>query len=196
MSANEKQVAVADLLMDLACTSAGLRLGETLGRCPEHGDEAWRTRKHPWIQANDNVLHAMRALGTAARNSGQDIRVSPYWSLLNHRDAYLEAYERHRDVHLMELTPRALYDCMSRGNVAHWAGWKVTVGGTREVTDGFGMPAFEERVWLAKDNEHVTMLSGVTKETARNLYAEIEGHEFSGPCDLGEDPPHPAETCW
>lgn len=181
-------------LLDVAGNSARLRVMRAIGHVPPIDEEPWWDRTHPYWVVNDAVLHAMRLWGRRARSGGGDLRLSPFWSLLEHQDSYLQAYERHRHVELTDLTPHEIYLGLCRRNRLAWAGWIVIVGSSREVTDDFGQPAWEARIWASGPDASQTLFSGIKKSTARAIYAHIAGHPFSGPCSLGFDPPHPAEN--
>jgi hypothetical protein len=87
----------------------------------------------------------------------------------------------------------AIYRSLSNGNHLVWKGWEIYVGGSREVTDDYGCPAWESRIWLQPPSGELTMVSGISREQARAIYRRVTGVAFSGVDTLGHDDPHPAE---
>jgi hypothetical protein len=157
--------------------------------------ERWNAKGHAYWVLNDSLLEAMRRLGQKAQRGGVDARDSAYWTLLEHQDAYTEGYETGRVVELDSLSPQLLYDRLCVGNVSRWREWSVQVGASREVTDDYGQPAWESRIWVYSPDGELAMFSGIYKSTAREIYRHIVGCAYVGPCTLGDDPPHPAEGC-
>ncbi|MBA9859167.1 hypothetical protein [Ralstonia insidiosa] len=173
-----------NVLLDLACRSALMRVLRA-PRGQEHAPQYWAL--------NDSVLTDMRRLGREHQKAGLDARTSSFWILLEHRFSYEEAFERRRRVTPAELTPQSIYDAIEKGNTILWQGWEIEVGGSREVTDDYGCPAWEARIWVESPEKSYAEFSDVCKDTARALYKHIVGHPFEGECTLGDDPPHPAE---
>lgn len=173
-----------NVLLDLACRSALMRV---LRQCDasEHSPQ--------YRALNGGILDDMRRLGREHQRAGLDARTNPLWILLEHRFSYEEAYERRRRVSPAEFTPQSIFDALVKGNTILWQGWEIEVGGTREVTDDYGCPAWEARIWVESPLKTYGEFSGVCKATARALYVHIVGHPFEGECTLGDDPPHPAE---
>lgn len=183
-------------LIDLAVRSALLRVYERIGYHPEVDSAEASNRSHPFYVLNDAVLLDMEVMGRLGQTSGEDIRASQLWPLLEHQDRYEDAFERRRKVTLETVTPKAIYDGLVRGNHMLWNGWKVEVGGNREITDDYGMPAWEPRIWVEESTgKPLVMFSGISKSTARSIYTHITGKSSKGIEDgLGQDRPHPAEN--
>jgi hypothetical protein len=111
-----------------ASLSANLRIQDKLDLRPHHDDRVWWTRNHPYVQLNDQLRELMWKLGRCCRNTEFDAQRSSYWDLLEHKRAYLGFYEFRRDVQLTILTPRAIYDCLDKGNKIHWGGLENVSG--------------------------------------------------------------------
>jgi hypothetical protein len=137
------------------------------------------------------IAEGMKSIGKLHRREDPSLLASPFWKLLECQDAYREAYERGREVGATELTPQTIYTSLVNGNTLVFGTSKVIVGGRREVTDDYGLPAFERRVWVSCEKKPIKLLSGITKATARAAYEEIVGSSFTGVCTLGRDPLHP-----
>ncbi len=180
-SINELMLA---MIIDIAIRSALLRVYVRIGYDPYIDNNC---------ALNDGILHDMKQLGRKLRNSDSDIRNSPLWDFLEHQESYEEAFERHRQVIIDFLTPMAIYECLSRDNTLLFNGWTIHVGGGREITDDYGMPAWEVRVVAESPKKALTEFSDINKDTAHKLYKHIIGRPYDQVCALGNDPPHPAE---
>lgn len=146
------------------------------------------------LALNNGILHDMRLLGKKLRGSDSDIRTSPLWAFLENQKSYEDAFERYRPVTLDMLTPTVIYESLLRKNTLLFNGWVVDVGRGREITDDYGMPAWEEVVIAESPQKSLTEFSGVNKNTAHKLYQHIIGRPYDQVCTLGNDPPHPAEN--
>jgi len=191
-------------LLDLSAQSALLRAY----KAGENGQHVPVTsnRSTAFIAMSQNkvaelercVRGGMAKLARFMRETGQDARdCTGWWNLLEEKDSYVEPFEHNRRVDVDELTPLAIYTCITRSNKLVWQGWTVFLGGSREVTDDFGMPAWERRVWVCSPAGEVELFGAKTKETARAIYRHIVGKDFDGDDQLGFDPLHPAGgPCW
>lgn len=176
---------------DLADRSGLLRLYRKLGLHPHHDDHtAWLWRSHWYVVLNDGVRMDMERLGREFRDSGDDLRTHPIWSVLEFQDCYLEAFEQDRKVLLQDLTPRAIYECLTCKNRLLWNGWEVQVGEADEITDGYGLPAWEHLVCVVAPDKATEAFSGLWKHTARSIYQHMTGRAFEGDDTLGHDPRH------
>lgn len=197
-------------LLDLACRSALWRIRDKIQSNMyyypdgENNLTAWPGRWDrcvPLARGTDllddlvgPIGYDMRRLGRQSRDTVEDLRTSPYWSLLECKDSFQEGFERNRPIDIKYLTPMAIYRCLEMGNILRHAGWKVTVGGSREVTGDYGEPAWESRIWVSPPVGKLIEFSGVSKSLARKIYATIAGAEFLGVDTLGFDDPHDAEN--
>ncbi len=114
--------------------------------------------------------------------------------MLEHHSCYETAFENHRAVVLEELTPRAIYDGVARGNHLYWMGWQIYRSEPQEITDEYGLPAWGAHVWLQTPGGTLSSFEGVSKHHAREIYLNITGADFTGDDGLGLDRPHPAEN--
>lgn len=185
---------VADTLEELHAFAARLRLYRKLGYqpCP---DEPYWDRSHPFYVLNDALQHDMGVLGKLCQKYGEeyDIRHGPMWALLEYRHRYEEAYERRRRVALDELTPRALYEGLRRGNRLYWRGWQVSLDAPRELTDDFGQPTWGKEIRVMSPGGETTLFRFLGKEDAREIYRHMTGENYDGDDGMGVDPPHSAE---
>lgn len=169
-------------LVDLACRSALLRIK----RCFVAGGES-----SPYLVGE--IADDMRRFARQCRADGIDARASSLWPLVEYKALYEEVFERNRRVVVQHLTPMIIYQCLERGNQLWHDGWKVIVGGSREVTGDFGEPSWESRIWIETPNGELLEDSGISRRIARRIYERIAGHPFAGVDTLGQDGPHPAE---
>jgi len=196
----------SELLLDLAIRSAFSRVARKLsyaagprmrgkeasnGKVPDHS----ASDAQDYLQDEVGALGAdMRRLGKLCREEGWDARDSYFWPDLAYQESYEETYHRNRRVDVKQLTPMIIHRCLDQGSKLHFRAWIITVGGSREVTDGYGQPAWEPRIWLTVPNsESLEEYSGANRETARALYKRIAGKDFNGVDTLGIAEPHPAE---
>ena len=193
--AASKPFPMRDVLLDLALRSAQLRIGRKSGDCPPYGSPEWEKGEHPMVKLDRSIVADMRALGERLRDSGEDARTNPLFASIDSACAYESVFEAGRRVTIVDLTPLAIYECLSRENILLWENWIVEVGEAYETEDGYGCPCFEARISVrssATDADQATF-SGVSKKTARLIYAHMAGSEFAGRDTLGFDLPHPAE---
>ena len=181
------------ILLELATQSAMLRVYKAIGFTDYENKDRW-DRAHPFFKLCDEINHGMSSLGRLFRNSGLDARSTAFWPLLEQKWLYEEQFERNRRVTIDNLSPKSIHDCLGKGNTVQYESWKIEVGGCREVTDDYGQPAFESRIWVSNANDKTPiMFSGVSKQTALEIYKHITGSQLDGVDTLGEDDPHPAE---
>lgn len=183
------------VLLDLAIRSALLRVGRKSGDCPPYGSVEWDRGDHPLVILDKSISADMRELGERLRDTGEDARTNPLFTSLEHPFSYEVAFETRRRVTVVELSPLAVFECMSRSNILLWQGWNIEVGGSYETQDDYGCPCFEERIWVQSPVEgaDLRMFGGVSKHTARRIYAHMAGSKFDGVDTLGYDLPHPCE---
>jgi hypothetical protein len=79
-------------LVDLAARSIQLRLWKSVGYCPDPEAKQGIDRSHPYFILNRNVRKDMDQLSWKDYKSGLDLRRSPFWPLLEHRDKYEEKF--------------------------------------------------------------------------------------------------------
>ncbi len=179
-------------LLAMACASAQLRLQSELGLRPAHDDhKAWRVRAHPWIAESDRLRNLMAECGHAAqRGGGVDLRGSAYWPLLEHQDAYEQAFEHQRLITLQQLTARSIFEALLRRNRIAWSGWSIKIAQAQESTDDYGLPCWTSPVCIEHTDGAYLELDGITRNTAKQAYAFISGKAYDGSDGLGNDQPH------
>lgn len=139
---------------------------------------------------------ALETLATFCRLNGRDARQSPlYESFGALASRYEKRYEFGRKVDCDDLSPRAIYDAIDKGNVLSWHGWTIKCSRDQELTDAYGQFAWGPVVTVMSpegmsiDYEH----PGEYRFQARRIYRDIVGQDFEGDDGLGEDPQHPFE---
>lgn len=178
-------------LIDLACSSALLQILHTINKTSAGAFNDMVFLSDRFFPLLNTLETDMRLLGMRHHHGLDDIRLSPYWDIFECKKSILEGYEQNRRVVLKELTPMCIYDCMIKGNLLAYGDWAVVVGGSREVTETEGKPAYEARIWLSPPRGELIEFSSITRTCARDIYATIMGEPFNGVDTLGDDPQSP-----
>jgi hypothetical protein len=182
-----------DVLIDLAIRSAQLRIARRYGDWPAYDSAEWYRGDNPLVKLDTSIRTDMQELGIRLRNTGEDARSNPLFGLAEHAYSYEVGFESKRRVNVADLTPLAIFECLSRENILLWEGWNIEVGGSYETEDEYGGPCFESRIWVQSPIEgaELRMFGGVSKTTARSIYTHMAGRPFEGIDVLGHDTPHP-----
>jgi hypothetical protein len=147
-------------LIDLACRSAMLRIAKRVRRPGDPDD---------WDTLNSGLRHDMERLGKALRGSGEDARESAFWKLLEHQWAYEKEFERRPRTNLPELSPGAIYSALLNLRTVIWQGWEIVATVPRDLTDEFGMPIAESRVWVVSPKGTLRMFRGLSHAIVRDI---------------------------
>jgi hypothetical protein len=152
---------------------------------------------HP-DRAADEAMSALLALAAASRAEGRDARTSPlYESFGPMAIHYEEAYEQWKPVECAELTPRVIFDAMDKGNKLLWGDWVIKASRRQEVTDDYGLPAWDRIVTLTQTNGACVTLEYANRDChrAREIFRIVTGASYIGDDGLGQDPAHMYDEC-
>ncbi|KZC41166.1 hypothetical protein RHOFW510R12_00880 [Rhodanobacter sp. FW510-R12] len=164
---------------ELVGLSIDLRLREAVGNAPPLSDhDAWLIDRtsHPFVVLNDQVADGMRRAGRRGRSTGQDLRESPFWPLLEHRSSYVEAYERLRPIDVDQISCDVIHEhLVNRGNTVRWRGWIARIGSASLVDDDYGHPTMERsyRVYDPAGAKHVVPAS--TDDPSQDIFMLMTG---------------------
>ena len=162
-----------NVLLDLACRSALLRIARRTGTRPIASTGAVEARDQLWFALNDALRDEMASLGREHRGTGHDARTSPFWVLLEHQRAYERTLAPVVHVQMSELAPDEIYRGLANGHVLHWGKWEIDPVGPRELGASGGAPSAESRVWVQFPGGVKRSFSGITLSTARDIYLHI-----------------------
>jgi hypothetical protein len=147
---------------------------------------------HP-DRAADEAMSALLALAAASKAEGRDARTSPlYESFGPMAIHYEEAYEQWKPVECTEFTPQVIFDAMDKGNKLIWGDWLIKASRRQEVTDDYGLPAWDRIVTLTHaDGSCVTLeYANRPRHRALEIYRVVTGAPFVGNDGLDRDSPH------
>ncbi|WP_338923820.1 hypothetical protein V0M98_37060 (plasmid) [Pseudomonas silesiensis] len=151
-----------------------------------------RTSPEP-DRAGGVAVSSLRALAAECKAQGRDARTSPlhesFGPLAVH---YAEAYEQWRPIECKELTPKAIFEAVSKGNKLTWGEWTIKASRRQEMTDGYGLPAWDRMVTVTNDAGFKMVVEYASQPffRAREIYKAVTGSAFSGDDGLGLDEPH------
>lgn len=151
---------------------------------------------HHADRAADEAMSALLALAAASKAEGRDARTSPlYESFGPMAIHYEEAYEQWRPVECAELTPRVIFEAMDKGNKLIWGDWVIKASRRQEITDDYGLPAWDRVVTLTRTDGSCVTLEYADRDChrARQIFEVVTGAPFIGDDGLGRDAPHPYE---
>ena len=143
-------------------------------------------------QAGDEAVSALKALAIHCQATGRDARNSfmyeCFGGLAWHYD---ERYERWKPVICETLTPRAIFDAVDKGNKLSWGAWTVKASGSQELTDDYGLPAWDRVVTVLRNGEEMASLEicDRPRHRALEIFRVMTGEYFVG--DDGIEPDHP-----
>lgn len=147
----------------------------------------------PLNDAGYEAIKALKALAAHCRATGRDARNSPLYEsfgpLAGH---YVDRYELWRPVTCDVLTPKVIRDAVESGNKLSWDAWTIKASRAQELTDDYGLPAWDSIVTIRKHDELIITLEIANRPThrAREIYRVIMGEKFTGDDGLCEDAPH------
>jgi hypothetical protein len=187
-------------LHDLAWDSAMLRIQRGLGMAPPSADRVswWLDRSsNAFVALNDSIRDRMARLGRRCRNLGWDMRESAFWPSLEHKWAFVAAYEHMRPVTMSEMTPALLHEhLVIRNNIVSWNGWTIRVTARRLIDDDYGHPMLARGCKLYGPEGRRIVLDPSPDSPAQLVYALMTGKPAEDwPGEIGARP-HPAEMCW
>ncbi|WP_274644732.1 hypothetical protein [Pseudomonas serbica] len=144
-------------------------------------------------RAADEAMSALLTLAAASKAEGRDARTSPLYESFGPMAVhYEEAYEQWRPVECQELTPRVIFDAMDKGNKLIWGDWVIKASRGQEVTDDYGLPAWDRIVTVTHSNGSCKTLeySNRPRHRALEIYRVVTGTTFDGDDGLPRDPRH------
>ncbi|WP_429481923.1 hypothetical protein [Paraburkholderia youngii] len=162
-----------NVLLELACRSALLRIARRTGTRPNASTAFAEAPGQLWFALNDALREDMAKLGRQHRGTGNDARTSPFWILLEHQLAYEQTLAPVVHVEMAELDPSEIYRGLANGHVLHWGKWEIDPGSPQELRTSDGLNAMESRVWVNNPGGVKRSFSGITLTTARDIYLHI-----------------------
>lgn len=155
-------------LLELACRSAMLRIVKHARRHRTSGTP------HPndaddWDFLNNSLRIAMEQLGRSSRDSGEDLRESPLWQLLERQWAYEKEFEPRPRTNLIELAPSAIYSALIDRRTVLWRGWEIALALPREPIDEFGVALAESQTWAVSPGGTLRMFRGMSPTIVRDI---------------------------
>lgn len=143
-------------------------------------------------KAGSDAQSALLALARHCRKTDTDARNSPLFQSFGPlAHFYEERYERKRVVIAEELTPRAIYDGVERGNTLRWSDWTISCSNLGLMDDAYGLPKWDCVVTAANESgESFSDGEDGSRRRARAIYKRITGKAFEGDDGLGRDEPH------
>lgn len=144
-------------------------------------------------EAGNEAVAALKGLAAHCRATGRDARNSPlYESFGGLAWHYDDTYERWRPVSCEVLTPRVIFDAVEKGNKLSWGEWTIKASTSRELTDDYGLPAWDRVVTIFRNGESQASLEicGRPRHRALEIYKLITGETFTGDDGIERDSPH------
>lgn len=139
------------------------------------------------------AVSSLKALARTCRAEGRDARSSALYASFGAMAAhYDESYEQWRLVECKDLTPQVIYDAVEKGNKLRWAEWTISSSRYQEVTDDYGLPAWDRIVTIHNDAGFAMKIEYADRprHRARRIFEVVTGKSFQGDDGLGNDSPH------